>query len=118
MAAGVSKPMKLDVAQKPGGAVVSLAGSISGTEADRLRQALEGLAAQKVPVIVVDMGQVDYISSMGLGAIITGHLRCRHHHGQIRLARPRPMVRELLATTRLTQIFGIYDSVEQALAGQ
>jgi len=51
----------------------------------------------------------------GLGAIIAGHARCRHHHGQIKLVAPSRPVRDLLETTRLTKLFPIYDSVEAAL---
>ena len=72
-------------------------------------------AAEHVPVIVLDLGQMDFICSLGLGAIITGHLKCRHHQGQIRLVNPTEQVRELLETTRLTKLFTVYETVEQAL---
>ena len=64
---------------------------------------------------MLDLHEMDFICSLGLGAIINGHLKSRHHQGQIRLVGPVPPVRELLETTRLTKLFGIYDSVEQAL---
>ena len=93
-----------------------LRGSAGMAEADHLRQRLEELAALKYPLIVLDLAAMEFISSLGLGAIVTGHVRCRHHNGQLRLVNPQPAVMQLLETTRLTKLFGIFASVEKAIA--
>ncbi len=111
-----NKPLQLKVTRQGGAAVVKVAGSVSLSEADQLRDRLEKLAGERHPVIVLDLGEMDFICSLGLGAIISGHLKCRHHHGQIRLVNPTDQVRELLETTRLTKLFSVYDRLEQALA--
>ena len=111
------KPLRLKVTRHDGAAVVSISGSVSMAEAERLGKRLEKLAAEKAPIIVLEMSEMDFICSLGLGAIITGHLKCCHHCGQIRLVNPTPPVRELLETTRLTKLFDIYDNIEQALSG-
>lgn len=115
MTASANKPLQLNVTRQGDAAVMKVSGSVSITDADQLRKGLEALAAERVPLIVLDLSEMNFISSLGLGAIISGHLKCRHHHGQIRLAKPTGPVRELLETTRLTKLFGIYDSLEQAL---
>lgn len=116
MSTSSNKPLKLEVSQEADSAVVKISGAASMSEANRLRETLEQLAAEQVRVIVLDMREMDFICSLGLGAIINGHLKSRHHQGQIKLVGPVPPVRELLETTRLTKLFGIYDTVEQALA--
>lgn len=116
MSTSSKKPLKLEVRREGESAVVTISGSASMAEASRLRETLEQLATEQVSVIVLDMRAMDFICSLGLGAIINAHLKCRHHHGQIRLVGPVPPVRELLETTRLTKLFAIYDTVEQALA--
>lgn len=116
MSASSNKPLKLEVSREADSAVVKVFGAASMSEANRLRETLEKLAAEEVRVIVLDLREMDFICSLGLGAIINGHLKSRHHQGQIRLVGPIPPVRELLETTRLTKLFGIYDTVEQALA--
>ena len=108
-------PLHMEVTRQGDASVLKIAGSVSMGDADQLREQLEDLAAKRVPVIVLDLGQMDFICSLGLGAIITGHLKCRHHQGQIRLVNPTEQVRELLETTRLTKLFPVYESVEQAL---
>jgi anti-sigma B factor antagonist len=109
------RPLQLQVERRTDAAVVKISGSVSMAEAEKLRASLEALAAERVPLIVLDLNEMDFISSLGLGAIISGHLKCRHHQGQIRLVRPTPPVRELLETTRLNKLFGVYDNLEQAL---
>jgi len=114
MVAKRQKPLKLDVRQVGSAAVVCVSGSAGITEAERLRLRLEKLAEKKMPLIILDLSEMNFICSAGLGAIISAHLKCRHHDGKIRLVSPEPAIMELLATTRLTKLFDIYDSVEQA----
>lgn len=109
------KPLEMQITRQGEATVVRLTGSVSISDADRLREQLEQLATDRVPVIVLDLAEMDFICSLGLGAIISGHLKCRHHQGQIRLVNPSAQVRELLETTRLTKLFNIFDSIEQAL---
>ncbi len=112
-----NKSLQLTVTEAGGAAVVKVVGSVTLAEADRLGEQLEKLAMEQKPVIVLDLSEMDFICSLGLGAIICGHLKCRHHQGQIRLAGPTSQVRELLETTRLTKLFDVYDSLERALPG-
>lgn len=107
---------RMNVTRRGNAVVLAIAGSVSMTDTDRLQVKLEELAAERASIIVLDLKDMDFICSVGLGAIIVGHLKCRHHAGQVRLASPVPAVRELLETTRLTKLFDIYDSVEEALA--
>ncbi len=110
------KPFRMNVTTRDNAIVLVVAGSVSMTDADRLQEKLVELAAERVAVIVLDLKEMNFICSVGLGAIIVGYLKCRHHAGQIRLVSPVPSVRELLETTRLTKLFDIYDSIEDALA--
>ncbi len=111
-----NKPFRMNVTQRDNAVVIAIVGSVSMTDADRLQRKLEELAAERVSVIVLDLKEMDFICSVGLGAIIVGYLKCRHHAGQVRLACPLPAVRELLETTCLTKLFDIYDTVEEAMS--
>ena len=111
-----NKQFRMDVTDRGNAVVLAVIGSVSINDADQLRKKLEELAAGQVPVIVLDLKKMDFICSLGLGAIIVGHLKCRHHAGKVRIACPAPAVREILETTRLTKLFDIYDNVEDALA--
>ena len=116
MAAAAAKPLRLELERRDDAAVLRVIGSAGVDHAQRIQEKLEELAAQRLPLVVLDLGEMDFISSMGLGAIIVGHLRARRHNGEIRIARPQPAVVQLLETTRLTRLFGLYATVEEALA--
>ena len=107
--------LTLDVQTGPAATIVRVCGSAGMREAEHMRSVLEELNASRPPVIVLDLSRMDFICSMGLGAIIQGHLRSRHHSGQIRLVNPQPAVMELLETTRLTKLFQIFATVQEAV---
>ena len=65
--------------------------------------------------VVLDMGDLDFIMSGGLGAIVAAHIRISRHGGQIRIAAARDHVLDMLERTALTRLFPVYASVEQAL---
>jgi len=116
MSEKLNKILELASERRGSAAVVTIRGSVSISDAERLAEKLETFAAEKVPIVVLDLGEMDFICSAGLGAIISCHVKSRHHHGVIKLVAPRPAVRELFETTRLTKLFEFHDSVEDALA--
>jgi len=115
MARQPTRPLKLDISETTDATVVQVSGSVDMTEAEKMRVALIEVAARPVPLIVLDLSNMDFICSLGLGAIICGHLKTRHHHGEIRLVNPQPAVREMLEATRLTKLFPIYPTIDAAM---
>jgi len=95
-------------------AVLAMCGSADMTTADRVRTAIESLLDRGYRKIVLDMGDMDFICSMALGAIIAGHVRSKRSNGSIRLANPQPAIRQLLDTTCLTKLLPVFETVEQA----
>jgi len=115
MAEAEGQPLSVCVERGPHCAVVRLSGAAEMAEWGRLRNELEALAREKQAIIVLDLTQLGFIGSEGLAAVVHGHLKGRHHQGQIRLACPGPSVLDVIQRTRLTQLFPIYDSVEAAM---
>jgi anti-anti-sigma factor len=66
--------------------------------------------------LVVDFGDVTYISSSGLRALLTARRLAKSKGGDVKLCRLSPRVYEIFEMVGFTQVFGIYDSVEQAQA--
>jgi len=105
----------MELRQEGSTAVIRVHGSADMNDADKMRQMLEDLSDRKTTPIVLDLSDMDFICSAGLGAIISAHLKSRDYKGQILLVSPQKSVRDLLETTRLTKLFPIFDSVPQAL---
>jgi anti-sigma B factor antagonist len=96
--------------------VVKLSGSAHMMVSSALRDQLVGLVDENTHELVLDLADLEFINSVGLGAIIAAHLRCRHHNGVVKVVAPRPAIHELLAVTKLTHLFPVHASVEDALA--
>jgi anti-sigma B factor antagonist len=107
----------LDVRKQGIAHVVRLVGAIGMAEATLLGRQLDELVQQPDAVVVLDIEHLEFICSSGLGALIDAHAKARPYDGEVRLASPCPMVMRLLETTRLTNLFPIYASVDEAITG-
>jgi anti-sigma B factor antagonist len=61
---------------------------------------------------VVDLNAVRYISSSGIGMLITMLTKMRNSGGELYLTSPSDHVKKLLIITKLNNIFTVYDSVD------
>lgn len=61
---------------------------------------------------VIDLSEVRYISSSGIGLLITMLTKMRNAGGEVYLTAPSEHVKKLLIITKLNNIFTVYDSVE------
>lgn len=96
--------------------VVDCAGRIVlGEESTALRLLVKDLLT-KAGQIVLDLGDVTYIDSSGLGTLVGLYTSARKAGGNIRLARLNSRVIELLQITRLVTVFETYDTAEKAAA--
>ena len=75
--------------------VLTLRGTIETTNASGLEETLERIFSENCYRIVVDLGDVSYISSAGWGIFISEIKRIRRNGGDIKLAGMRPEVREV-----------------------
>ncbi len=61
---------------------------------------------------VIDLSEVRYISSSGIGLLITMLTKMRNVGGEVYLTAPSEHVKKLLIITKLNNIFTVFDSVE------
>ncbi|MCA0921456.1 STAS domain-containing protein [Pseudooceanicola nanhaiensis] len=77
---------------------------------DKMRVAAEGSS----PKVLLDLSQVDFIDSSGLGAIV-GVMKCLAPERRLDLASLQPNVERVFRLTRMDSVFIIYPSREEAL---
>ena len=63
--------------------------------------------------IVLDMSQVEFVDSSGLGVLVS-MVKQLSGVGEIKLANPGKAVLEMLRLTRMDNVFDIYTSVDEA----
>jgi anti-anti-sigma factor len=100
-----------------GSAVVRLESRLDLLTAGDVKQRLNQAIADGHARLVVDLGDVTFIDSSGLGALIAGLKAARLAGGDLRIARPNAQARLILELTTLDQVLHPFASVEEALAG-
>ncbi len=110
--------MQIDVVERDGAAVVRPTGArVDLQVAGEFRTALLQLIEAGHHRLVIDMSDVHFVDSSGLGALVSAlkTLKLLKREGDIRLANVQPPVVALLEIIRLHRVFSRYPSVEQAV---
>ena len=87
---------------------------VFGEEAAALRETVKGALAQNKN-IVLNLKNVTYIDSGGLGTLVGLFTSAQHNQGHIKLASLAPRVDQLLQVTKLATVFELYNSEEDAI---
>ncbi len=108
-------PKPITVAALPGSAwQLTPEGRLDETQADLLASALGGQLAAGHRWLVINMAEVDFISSAGLKVLVSAWQRVRDHKGELVLAEVKPRVGEVLEMIGLDLVFTIIPTAEQA----
>jgi len=67
--------------------------------------------------IIVDLHEVEFIDSSGLGALLSGHKNAVQRSTGFALAALQPRVKSMFELTRLQRVFEIYSDIRDALTG-
>lgn len=96
--------------------VLAVKGEVDVYTAPRLREKLVELVSQGRHQIVVDLAGVDFLDSTGLGVLVGGLKRLRSHDGDLALVCTHQRILKVFEITGLTQVFSIFESVDEAVA--
>ena len=66
--------------------------------------------------LVVNLDKVGFLDSTGLGVLVGGLKRVRAHDGSLDLVCTQQRILKILKITGLTEVFGIYETADQAIA--
>ena len=108
--------LKLGHYDKDGVEVVDVEGEIDIYTAPRLRELLIDLVSQGSYQLIVNLAKVGFLDSTGLGVLVGGLKRVRAHDGSLDLVCTRQRILKILRITGLTKVFGIHETVDQAIA--
>jgi anti-sigma B factor antagonist len=95
--------------------VIDCAGRIVfGEETAELRDRVRALI-QPASRIVLNLAEVSYIDSGGLGTLVSLFITARNNGASVKLARLTRRVGDVLQITKLLTVFDVYESEEQAV---
>jgi anti-sigma B factor antagonist len=97
-------------------AIVDVVGDIVANSDGRLTDVINSLKQQGHTQVVVDLGQVAYMDSAGLGELVHAYATTKKAGGALKLLSVTKRLQELLIITRLLTVFDTYDDEASALA--
>ena len=116
--AGGRVDLKLGHYATDGIEVIDVQGEIDMYTAPRLRELLIDLVSKGHYQLVVNLDKVGFLDSTGLGVLVGGLRRVRAHDGSLDLVCTQQRILEIFRITGLTDVFGIYETVDQAIAAR
>ena len=107
--------MKIDQNTINNVCVLAPRGRLDAATAPQLRERLGAMGGQDRQM-VIDLGQVEFIDSSGLGALVAHVRALRKLDGDLKLAALNDKVRRVFELTRAFRLFDIFDSSSAAAA--
>lgn len=95
--------------------VVEIQGEIDVYTSPKVKETINSLIEQGNYFLVVNLEDVRYIDSTGLGVLIGALKRVREHDGNITLVCNNPQIKKIFNITGLVKIFGISKNEEEAI---
>ena len=96
--------------------MVDLSGKITlGEGSALLRKTVRGLLDDKRTHIVLNLADVDYIDSSGIGELVSAYTTVKGRGGELKLLHLTKKVHDLLQLTKLYTVFDIYDDEAHAI---
>jgi anti-sigma B factor antagonist len=100
-----------------GVSVLDLSGKIVLGEGDlQVKERIKALLSDGQKRILLNLGDVSYIDSAGLGSLISAYATVKREGGQLKLVNLTKRVQDLLAITKLITVFDTYDDEKEAIA--
>jgi anti-anti-sigma factor len=105
---------QVDITSIPGGYIVKPSGRAGGPESEHLEAELSNLFKLRPQMIVLDFSGLEYLSSMGVSALIRLHHGMKEIGGKVRMAAVPTPIMSLLQSARLDHLIPAFGTVEAA----
>jgi anti-sigma B factor antagonist len=109
--------LNIEVEKRDGFSIVGVTGEVDVFTAPKLREQLIDLVDQGEHQIIVDLEDVDFLDSTGLGVLVAGLKRAKTHDGTLSIICTKEKILKIFRVTGLTKVFPIHETREAALSG-
>jgi anti-sigma B factor antagonist len=97
--------------------ILDLSGKITiGEGSVQLREAVRKLLDEGKKKILLNLGDVSYVDSSGIGELVSSYTTTNNNGGQLKLLNLTKKIQDLLMITKLLTVFETHDSEEAAVA--
>jgi len=113
---GIRMTVRMTDREVDGVSVVELDGRIVlGEESNSFREKLKSLLAEGKKKIVLNMSEIKYIDSAGLGALVAAHISAKNQGASVRLCHLGKKFHEVMQITKLLTVFDVHDTEAAAI---
>lgn len=98
-----------------GAAILVAAGSVDASTVAKFDYAVGEVIAKRLPLVVVDLTKVGYLSAAGIGSLVKLRREAAAEGGAVILAGPQSHIAEMLEVTAMDQLFETAESVDAAV---
>jgi anti-sigma B factor antagonist len=110
--------MEFNIASRPiqeGSAVIDLRGEVDAFTAPKLKQEIINQIEGGTTRLAINLADVKYLDSTGLGVLIGGLKRTRDKNGELVLICPNVRIMRIFEITGLSRIFDMFQTEQEAL---
>ncbi|MBN1165130.1 MAG: STAS domain-containing protein [Candidatus Krumholzibacteriota bacterium] len=108
--------MKFKMRQSSGVTILDISGKLmGGADADHFRDMIHCLIEDGETKVIVNLADVKWVNSTGVGILITGYTTLRKNKGDLKLLNVSNKIRSVLYVTKLNLIFECYDNENEAV---
>jgi anti-sigma B factor antagonist len=109
--------MKVSTRQVDGITILDLSGRITlGEGSVQLRDSIRDLLAKGSKLILLNLADVNYIDSSGIGELVSAYTTVRNQGGELKLLNLTKKVHDLLQITKLYTVFDVKEDEASAIA--
>lgn len=110
--------MSLNIQSRPhenGTHTIEIHGEVTFENSDQFREAIDKLIEENSVKLIVDLADLQYMSSAGMGVLVHGLKNTRSRGGDLRLINLGAKMRRVFLITQFTHQFMVYNSLDEAV---
>ncbi|OGK08060.1 MAG: anti-sigma factor antagonist [Candidatus Riflebacteria bacterium HGW-Riflebacteria-1] len=108
--------IKIDVRPKGNDiTLIVIRGEVGTDTVDQFKEKMDQIVNDGKKKLIIDMQEVNYLNSMGLGVFATTLKKLKKNNGDLKFINLAPTVQELLERSRLDKVFDVFESEEEAV---
>ena len=104
--------------EQPPWTVLSAGGDLDVVGAPELRQAVVTVVSEGTRLLVLDLSDLDFVDSFGIGAVVGALKRLRQRGGDLALVCPTPRIRRVFEICDLDRILALHDSIDSVVEAE
>jgi anti-sigma B factor antagonist len=115
---GEAMDLEIEFSKDGNACIVALDGEVDVYTAPALRERLIEASESGCETVVVDMRDVDFIDSSGLGVLVSALKRVREHDGQLRIVTAKEPILKIFRITGLDRVFELSPTLPDDLGSE